>query len=171
MPRIDWTRYNYCTKCNIKYSKKVLRCESCGYKVRTQPKNREPEQKLEYKRISMSTPPSKEGIKKANGYLTLEEIGELKERTCDAICPSPSCKKLNHNALQIPVMFQSKWTGPWRCMWHYQCTFCGMRWTDSCINLSAFFNGRGLFVPRTPFPTLSRPAAPVVTIPARRHCE
>ncbi len=38
--RIDYNFYNYCSTCELKYPKLVLRCKDCKQKVRTRPWHR-----------------------------------------------------------------------------------------------------------------------------------
>lgn len=38
--RIDYNFYNYCSTCELKYPKLVLRCKECKQKVRTRPWHR-----------------------------------------------------------------------------------------------------------------------------------
>jgi len=38
--RIDYNFYNYCSICEVKYPKEVLRCKDCKQKVRTRPWHR-----------------------------------------------------------------------------------------------------------------------------------
>ena len=38
--RIDYNFFNYCSICELKYPKKVLRCKDCNQKVRTRPWHR-----------------------------------------------------------------------------------------------------------------------------------
>jgi len=38
--RIDYKFYNYCSICELKYPKEVLRCKDCKQKVRTRPWHR-----------------------------------------------------------------------------------------------------------------------------------
>lgn len=38
--RIDYTFFNYCSTCELKYPKLVLRCKDCNQKVRTRPWHR-----------------------------------------------------------------------------------------------------------------------------------
>ena len=38
--RIDYKFYNYCSTCELKYPKLVLRCKECKQKVRTRPWHR-----------------------------------------------------------------------------------------------------------------------------------
>ena len=38
--RIDYNFFNYCSTCELKYPKQVLRCEDCNQKVRTRPWHR-----------------------------------------------------------------------------------------------------------------------------------
>jgi len=38
--RIDYNFFNYCSTCELKYSKAVLRCKDCNQKVRTRPWHR-----------------------------------------------------------------------------------------------------------------------------------
>jgi hypothetical protein len=35
--RVDYNSYNYCARCNVKFSKQTIRCAECGCKVRTKP--------------------------------------------------------------------------------------------------------------------------------------
>lgn len=35
--RVDYNLFNYCSNCNLKYSKQILRCPDCRQKVRTKP--------------------------------------------------------------------------------------------------------------------------------------
>ena len=35
--RIDYNFFNYCSACELKYQKQVLRCKECNQKVRTKP--------------------------------------------------------------------------------------------------------------------------------------
>jgi hypothetical protein len=35
--RVDYNLFNYCSDCNLKYSKQILRCPDCRQKVRTKP--------------------------------------------------------------------------------------------------------------------------------------
>jgi hypothetical protein len=38
--RIDYNIFNYCSSCELKYPKQVLRCKDCNQKVRTRPWHR-----------------------------------------------------------------------------------------------------------------------------------
>jgi hypothetical protein len=38
--RIDYNFFNYCSTCELKYPKEVLRCKDCNQKVRTRPWHR-----------------------------------------------------------------------------------------------------------------------------------
>ena|ERR671923_1545858 len=38
--RIDYNFYNYCSICELKYPKQILRCKDCKQKVRTRPWHR-----------------------------------------------------------------------------------------------------------------------------------
>lgn len=38
--RVDYNFFNYCSTCNLKYSKDILRCPECKQKVRTKPWHR-----------------------------------------------------------------------------------------------------------------------------------
>ncbi len=38
--RIDYNFYNYCSICEVKYPKQILRCKDCKQKVRTRPWHR-----------------------------------------------------------------------------------------------------------------------------------
>jgi len=38
--RIDYNFFNYCSICELKYPKQVLRCKDCNQKVRTRPWHR-----------------------------------------------------------------------------------------------------------------------------------
>ena len=38
--RIDYTFFNYCSTCELKYPKEILRCYDCNQKVRTRPWHR-----------------------------------------------------------------------------------------------------------------------------------
>ena len=38
--RIDYNFFNYCSTCELKYSKQILRCKDCNQKVRTRPWHR-----------------------------------------------------------------------------------------------------------------------------------
>jgi hypothetical protein len=38
--RIDYIFFNYCSSCELKYPKQVLRCKDCNQKVRTRPWHR-----------------------------------------------------------------------------------------------------------------------------------
>ena len=38
--RIDYNFFNYCSICELKYPKEVLRCKDCNQKVRTRPWHR-----------------------------------------------------------------------------------------------------------------------------------
>jgi len=38
--RIDYTFFNYCSTCELKYPKQILRCYNCNQKVRTRPWHR-----------------------------------------------------------------------------------------------------------------------------------
>jgi hypothetical protein len=38
--RIDYNFFNYCSNCELKYPKQVLRCKDCSQKVRTRPWHR-----------------------------------------------------------------------------------------------------------------------------------
>jgi hypothetical protein len=38
--RIDYNFFNYCSICEVKYPKQVLRCRDCNQKVRTRPWHR-----------------------------------------------------------------------------------------------------------------------------------
>jgi len=35
--RIDYNFFNYCSTCESKYPKEVLRCKNCNQKIRTRP--------------------------------------------------------------------------------------------------------------------------------------
>ena len=47
--RIDYDFFNYCSTCELKYPKGILRCEDCNQKVRTTPWHRS--KKFDRKRI------------------------------------------------------------------------------------------------------------------------
>lgn len=53
MPRIDWERYNFCKKCDLKLDKVFDRCPECHYKVRHKPKYVEKERPGGYARGQM----------------------------------------------------------------------------------------------------------------------
>jgi len=38
--RIDYNFFNYCSTCELKYPKQILRCKDCNQKVRTRPWHR-----------------------------------------------------------------------------------------------------------------------------------
>ena len=38
--RIDYNFFNYCSTCEMKYPKQILRCKDCNQKVRTRPWHR-----------------------------------------------------------------------------------------------------------------------------------
>lgn len=38
--RIDYNFFNYCSTCELKYPKQILRCKDCKQKVRTRPWHR-----------------------------------------------------------------------------------------------------------------------------------
>ncbi|HKQ21999.1 MAG TPA: hypothetical protein VJS91_08165 [Nitrososphaeraceae archaeon] len=38
--RIDYNFFNYCSICEVKYPKQILRCKDCNQKVRTRPWHR-----------------------------------------------------------------------------------------------------------------------------------
>lgn len=38
--RIDYNYCNYCSTCELKYPKEILRCKDCNQKVRTRPWHR-----------------------------------------------------------------------------------------------------------------------------------
>src|SRR5437867_9991947 len=38
--RIDYNFFNYCSTCELKYPKHILRCKDCNQKVRTRPWHR-----------------------------------------------------------------------------------------------------------------------------------
>ena len=38
--RIDYNIFNYCSICELKYPKQILRCKDCNQKVRTRPWHR-----------------------------------------------------------------------------------------------------------------------------------
>jgi len=38
--RIDYNFFNYCSTCESKYPKEVLRCKNCNQKIRTRPWHR-----------------------------------------------------------------------------------------------------------------------------------
>jgi hypothetical protein len=38
--RIDYNYFNYCSTCELKYPKEILRCNDCNQKVRTRPWHR-----------------------------------------------------------------------------------------------------------------------------------
>lgn len=38
--RIDYNFFNYCSTCELKYPKEVLRCKDCNQKIRTRPWHR-----------------------------------------------------------------------------------------------------------------------------------
>ena len=38
--RIDYNFFNYCSTCELKYPKQILRCKDCNQKVRTSPRTR-----------------------------------------------------------------------------------------------------------------------------------
>jgi hypothetical protein len=38
--RIDYNLFNYCSICELKYPKQILRCRDCNQKVRTRPWHR-----------------------------------------------------------------------------------------------------------------------------------
>jgi len=35
--RIDYDYFNYCSTCELKYPKEILRCEDCNQKIRIKP--------------------------------------------------------------------------------------------------------------------------------------
>ncbi|MBV9176117.1 MAG: hypothetical protein JO297_03680 [Nitrososphaeraceae archaeon] len=47
--RVDYNFFNYCSHCDIKLSKQMLRCPDCRQKVRTRPWHRS--KIIEFKRI------------------------------------------------------------------------------------------------------------------------
>ena len=47
--RIDYNFFNYCSVCNLKFSKQILRCPDCKQKVRTKPWHRS--KVVKFKRI------------------------------------------------------------------------------------------------------------------------
>ena len=47
--RIDYDFFNYCSTCELKYPKEILRCDDCNQKVRTRPWHRS--KKVDDKRI------------------------------------------------------------------------------------------------------------------------
>ena len=47
--RVDYNFFNYCSTCELKYPKEVLRCHDCNQKVRTTPWHRS--EKIDKKRI------------------------------------------------------------------------------------------------------------------------
>ena len=47
--RIDYDFFNYCSTCELKYPKEILRCGDCNQKVRTRPWHRS--KKVDQKRI------------------------------------------------------------------------------------------------------------------------
>lgn len=47
--RIDYDFFNYCSTCELKYPKEILRCTDCNQKVRTRPWHRS--KKVDQKRI------------------------------------------------------------------------------------------------------------------------
>ncbi|MGE5822174.1 MAG: hypothetical protein ACM31M_06295 [Nitrososphaerota archaeon] len=47
--RIDYNYFNYCSTCELKYPKEILRCIDCNQKVRTRPWHRS--KKFDEKRI------------------------------------------------------------------------------------------------------------------------
>jgi hypothetical protein len=38
--RIDYNYFNYCSTCELKYPKEILRCKDCKQKIRVKPWNR-----------------------------------------------------------------------------------------------------------------------------------
>jgi hypothetical protein len=38
--RIDYNYFNYCSTCELKYPKEILRCEDCKQKIRVKPWHR-----------------------------------------------------------------------------------------------------------------------------------
>jgi len=38
--RVDYNYFNYCSTCELKYPKEILRCRDCNQKVRTRPWHR-----------------------------------------------------------------------------------------------------------------------------------
>jgi len=38
--RIDYNFFNYCSTCELKYPKQILRCKDCNQKIRTRPWHR-----------------------------------------------------------------------------------------------------------------------------------
>ena len=47
--RVDYNLFNYCSNCNLKYSKQILRWPDCRQKVRTKPWH--PSKVMQFKRI------------------------------------------------------------------------------------------------------------------------
>lgn len=47
--RIDYNFFNYCSTCELKYPKPILRCKDCNQKVRTRPWHRS--KIIDHKRI------------------------------------------------------------------------------------------------------------------------
>lgn len=47
--RIDYNFFNYCSICELKYPKQILRCKNCNQKVRTRPWHRS--KIIDWKRI------------------------------------------------------------------------------------------------------------------------
>src|ERR1044072_9999138 len=47
--RIDYNFFNYCSTCELKYPKQILRCKDCNQKVRTRPWHRS--KIIDHKRI------------------------------------------------------------------------------------------------------------------------
>jgi hypothetical protein len=47
--RIDYNYFNYCTTCELKYPKEILRCKDCRQKIRVKPWHRS--KTLDSKRI------------------------------------------------------------------------------------------------------------------------
>jgi lipopolysaccharide biosynthesis regulator YciM len=47
--RVDYNFFNYCSQCDIKLSKQMLRCPDCRQKVRTRPWHRS--KIIEFRRI------------------------------------------------------------------------------------------------------------------------
>jgi lipopolysaccharide biosynthesis regulator YciM len=47
--RVDYNFFNYCSQCDLKLSKKTLRCPECRQKVRTRPWHRS--KIVEFRRI------------------------------------------------------------------------------------------------------------------------
>jgi len=47
--RIDYNFFNYCSTCELKYPKEVIRCDDCNQKIRTRPWHRS--KRVDQKRI------------------------------------------------------------------------------------------------------------------------